>query len=271
MRVLSFVNHTGGCGKTTSAIHLAGALAQRGSRVHLIDLDPQAHATMGLSSDAEERASMLEVLTDRVALADIVHAAPGGIALAPSHARLAEFEELAARRLGSERALHAILAKLDAAYDDVLIDCPPRADGTLTANALCASTHVVLVVETGAFALQGAVRALRFVREAAHVHGSAFDVRVLATLFESRQRIARELLVAMHSRFGPSMFDTAVRSSARLREAAAVGVPIQVLSPRSSAAHDFAALAEEVSCMRPSAGARDARPAGRVRMTGARR
>lgn len=246
MRVLSLVNQKGGCGKTTAAINLAGALAAAEKRVLVVDLDPQAHGTLGLGVDVDRGLSLFDVLAEGVSARSAVLRAPGGIHLIPSSARLAEFEEASERTIRPESALAGALTEVAADYDYTLLDCPARADGVLTANALYASTLVLLVVETGAFALQGALRALTLFSEIGERQGSSFDLRVLGTLFDRRTRFARELLVAMQARFGDGMFDTVIRTSVRLREAAAHGVPVQVLDPRSSAAGDFASLAQEV-------------------------
>lgn len=246
MRVLSLVNQKGGCGKTTAAINLAGALAAAERRVLVVDLDPQAHGTLGLGVDVDCGLSLFDVLAEGVSARSAVLRAPGGIHLIPASARLAEFEEASERTIRPESALAGALTEVASDYDYALLDCPARADGVLTANALYASTLVLLVVETGAFALQGALRALKLFSEIGERQGSSFDLRVLGTLFDRRTRFARELLVAMQARFGDGMFDTVIRTSVRLREAAAHGVPVQVLDPRSSAAGDFAALAQEV-------------------------
>ncbi|MCY3004224.1 MAG: hypothetical protein NTV21_20710, partial [Planctomycetota bacterium] len=119
-------------------------------------------------------------------------------------------------------------------------------DGLLTSNAVRAADTVLLAVETGAFALQGAVRALELVATTARAQGHEPRIDVVATLYERRQRLSREILIAMQARFGSRLLDTVVRTSPRLREAAGAGLPIQVLAPRSSAALDFAALAEEL-------------------------
>ena len=246
MHTLAFVNQKGGCGKTTCALHLAGALAAGGARVLLVDLDPQAHATLGLGVSTEDRATLADVLIDGLPAGAAVCEAPGGIALLPSEARLAEFEELAARRLEPEQTLRFALDPLADGYDFALFDCPPRTDGVLAANALRAADTALLVVEAGAFALQGAQRALAVLDEVAGEMDAPFAVRVVGTLFDRRTRLARELLVAMHARFGAALFDTAIHTSARLREAAAYGLPIQVLDPACRATSDFAALAAEV-------------------------
>jgi chromosome partitioning protein len=262
MRVLSLVNQKGGCGKTTAAIHLAAALALAQRRVLIVDLDPQAHATMGLSAHAESGPSIADVLCDRVTVREALRAAPSGMSLLASSQRLAEFEEESARMVSPEHRLRHALEEVADDFDFALIDCPARADGVLTANALCATTSALLVIETGAFALQGALRARVLFEEVAAQQGSRFDRRVLGTLFDKRTRFARELLVALHSRFGDQMYDTVVRSSVKLREAAACGRPVFDLSPHCGAADDFHALAAEVLADRPVIG-RELRYSGR--------
>ena len=172
--------------------------------------------------------------------------AAGGVWILPANARLSEFEEVAARTIGPERALARALDPVRDAFDFVILDCPPRADGVLTRNALRASTTAVLVVETGAFSLQGAIQARRILAEAREKDQLGFGLRVLATMFDRRLKLAREILVALQARFGRSLYDTVIRESARLREAAAVGEPVQVLDPASRSTADFAALAEEI-------------------------
>ncbi len=246
MRVISLVNQKGGCGKTTAAIHLAAALSLAKQRVLVVDLDPQAHASMGLSAQGESGPTIADVLCDRVTTREALRGAPCELTLLASCQRLAEFEEESARLVGPEQRLRRALEEVADDFDFALVDCPARADGVLTANALCASTSAFLVIETGAFALQGALRARALFEEVAEQQGSRFDRRVLGTMFDKRTRFARELLVALHARFGEEMYDTVVRSSVRLREAAACGRPVFDIAPRSAAADDFHSLAAEV-------------------------
>jgi len=254
MHVLALVNQKGGCGKTTTAINLAGALSAAGERVLLVDLDPQAHATLGLGCAIEDEPTVLDVLRERVTIREAVQTAPGGVWLLPATSDLAEFEEEAARTIAPERALARSIAVARLAFDFAVLDCPPRADGVLAANALRAADTALLVVESGTFALQGALKALDLLETTAATLSHPFSVRAVGTMFDKRLRIARELLVGMHAQLGGLLFDTAIRTSVRLRETAAAGVPVNVLDPASRAADDFRALAAEVRAHRAALG-----------------
>lgn len=254
MQVIALVNQKGGCGKTTAAIHTGAALSSLGSRVLIVDLDPQAHATLGLGCEGEGAPGLHEVLSSGAPARDALRGAPSGMKLLPAGPRLAEFEESSNQALAPERRLRRALAPLSGEFDHAILDCPPRADGVLTANALAACTLAMLVVETGAFALQGALRALALLGEVARAQHSRFDVRVLATLFDRRTRFEREVLIALQARFGRAMFETAIRRDVRLREAVAHGIPAQEFAPRSHAAHDFGALAQELAAYLPVEG-----------------
>jgi chromosome partitioning protein len=241
------VNQKGGCGKTTTAVNLAGALARRGERVLLVDLDPQAHATMSLGcATGAGEPDVRDVLLGTARLEAAVRAAPAGIALLPASERLSEVEEVVARMLRPERLLADSLEGARSSYDFVLLDCPPRADGVLTANALRAAHTALLVVEAGAFALQGALKALRILERTTRDLDRSLHVRVVGTMFDRRTRLGRELLVGMQSQFGDLLLNTVIHTSQRLREAAACGLPVQALDPASRAAADFDELASEV-------------------------
>jgi len=187
-----------------------------------------------------------DVLLDRATIQDAVRHGPGNIDLVPASEDVAEFEDTAARLIWPERLLARTLQSVKDRYDHVLVDCPPRVDGVLCANALRACDTALLVVEAGAFALQGALKAVRILERIAGDLDRSLELRVLCTLFDRRTRLGRELLIAMQSHFGEHLFDTAIHSSQRLRETAAMGQPVQVLDPRSRAHKDFEELATEL-------------------------
>ena len=251
MQIWALANQKGGTGKTTTAINLAASLAAAGQRVLLLDLDPQAHATLGLGCHVEDEHSIARTFLEGLPLTQLVRPVPGNFHLVPATLGLAEFEQVAERTISPERMLEHELTSLRGRYDWVLFDCPPRADGVLTLNAIRAATTALMVVETGSFALQGALRARGLFEEMVADSGRELQMRYLATLFERSDDFSREILVAMQSRFGAGMLDTVIRTDSCLREACAYGVPARVFDPASKGALDYDALARELFHLRP--------------------
>ncbi len=247
-RIIAIVNQKGGCAKTTTAVNLAGCLALDGARVLVVDLDPQAHASIALGVDPEALdENLYEVLAEEEGvprLADVIvpagerlHVAPSGIVLSALEQKLAQ--ERAETR--TDRLARAIAALPDP-YDYVLVDCPPNV-GLLTFNALRAAHEVIVPVETSHFALHGVHKLLETIALLAERLRIAPDVRILATLYDGRTRFARETLAEIRTRFGDACFDTVIRNSVKLREAARRGLPVVRMAPSSNGAADYAALA----------------------------
>jgi chromosome partitioning protein len=259
MRTLAIVNQKGGCGKTTTAVNLAGCLAEVGERVLLVDLDPQAHATLALGIDPESvDENLYEVLAEpagspgstRLAAilrpwSEHLHVAPSGIVLSALEQKLAaERAEDRTQRL--ERALACVADR----YDWALIDCPPNV-GVLTFNALRASREVIVPLETSEFALHGVQKLLETIALLEARIGHDLAVRILPTLYDGRTRYARETLAAIRDRFGELCFDTVIRANVRLREAVRRGRPIVAFAPGANGAQDYGALAVELSLTPP--------------------
>ena len=258
MRSIAIVNQKGGCGKTTTTVNLGGALAADGHRVLVVDMDPQAHSCLALGIDADALdLNLYDVLSEEnpaETLRDItVHASPG-IDLAPSSIILTALEQkLAAERqeLRTQRLVKA-LETVSPDYDYALIDCPPNV-GLLTFNALRAASQTIVPLETSIFAIDGVQKLLETLALLSERLKHPLDIRILPTLYDGRTRHARKTLSDIRELFADLCFDTVIRQSVKLREAAMQGQPAAVLAPTSNGALDYAALALEVVALGPLA------------------
>jgi len=257
MRVIAIVNQKGGCGKTTTTVNLAGALAADGARVLVVDIDPQAHATLALGIDPDKLdENIYEILAEpdgSERLQQIIVAVSEGLDLAPSGIVLSALEQkLASERVDerTERLSAALDALPEDTYEYVLIDCPPNV-GLLTFNALRAATEVIIPLETSRFAIHGVEKLLETIALLTERIGHDLSVRVLTTLYDGRTRFARATLAEIREIFKDMCFDTVIRLNVKLREAAARGKPIGSLAPSANGALDHAALAVEVEASPP--------------------
>jgi len=264
MRVIAIVNQKGGCGKTTSTVNLAGALAADGNRVLIIDMDPQAHATlaMGLEPDDLEM-NLYEVLVEPAGasrLDTVIVDVSDKIDIAPSSIVLSALEQKLATERHDARTerLSAALETLPPLYDYVLIDCPPNV-GLLTFNALRAASEVIVPLETSFFAIDGVQKLLETIGLLSERIGHDLDVRVLPTLYDGRTRYARQTLGDIRELFKELCFDTVIRLNVKLREAAREGLPISRYAPSANGAIDYASVAMELAASPPE---QHVRPAG---------
>jgi len=256
MRVIAIVNQKGGCGKTTTTVNLAGALAADGNRVLIVDMDPQAHATLAMGLEPDElEMNLYEVLVDPagasrldaviVDVSDQIDLAPSSIVLSALEQKLAT-ERHDAR---TERLANA-LDSLPPLYDYVLIDCPPNV-GLLTFNALRAASEVIVPLETSFFAIDGVQKLLETISLLSDRIGHELDVRVLPTLYDGRTRYARQTLGEIRELFKELCFDTVIRLNVKLREAAREGLPVSRYAPSANGALDYASVAMELAAAPP--------------------
>ncbi len=251
MRTIAVVNQKGGCGKTTVSINLASALAEIGRRTLLVDMDPQSHCAVGLAVPEEQiEQSVYDVListsrNEPVRLTEILWQISDKLELAPASIDLSAFEQQMAGIAERESCLKKVLNEMKDQYDFVIVDCPP-AVGLLTFNALRAATDAIVPVETGYFALHGLSKQLETLSILCKRCNQQVEVRVLASMYDLRTKMAREILAELRSHFADKIFKTVVNFNTKIKEASSFGQPICEYDSASKGQKDFHALAEEI-------------------------
>ena len=250
-RVISIANQKGGVGKTTTAINLAGSLAEHGHRILCIDMDAQANLTVGLGLNPRTiDRSIANVLIDAdVSLQDVVvPTQTAGIDVAPSDIDLSATENTLFSAIGREHALREAIGEWAGAhYDYIIIDCPPTL-GLLTINALVASESVIIPVQTQYYALKG-FNALVNVINQIRNRGLNSDLHILGllpTFFDGRTLLGRDMLAELKSMGDHHIFENMIKQTVRLGEAPLVGRPVTAYATSSDAARAYRGLAREV-------------------------
>lgn len=251
MRTIAVVNQKGGCGKTTVSINLASALARMGKRVLLVDMDPQSHCAVGLAVPEDQiEQSIYDVLISKsrnepIRLTEILWQISDRLELAPASIDLSAFEQQMAGIADRESCLKDVLDELNDDYDYAIIDCPP-AVSLLTFNALRAATDVIVPVETGYFALHGLSKHLETLSILCERCSQHVEVKVLASMYDIRTKMAREILAELRSHFADRMLKTVVNFNTKIKEASSFGQPINEYDCASKGQKDFATLAQEI-------------------------
>lgn len=245
-KIVSLVNQKGGVGKTTTAVSLAAALAQRDQRVLLVDMDAQSNATSAVGIDPRNISGVYDTLLDQVPALECIVAVPEErISLLPASAALSGAEVELVPVLARERRLSEALAPVRDQYDWILIDCPPSL-GLLTINALTAADCVIIPVQCEYMALEGLSRltqTLELVRK--NLNPGLFILGVVLTMWDARTRLGQDVIDEVRSHFSQT-FATVIPRAVRLSEAPSHGQSIFRYEPggRSAAAYD--ALAGEL-------------------------
>jgi chromosome partitioning protein len=235
-------------GKTTTAINLAAALALRGKRTLLIDLDPQANSTMSFLDMPTVTRSVYDAIADpAVTLEDVILPTPvEKLFVAPARIALAKLEAKLVGEMDAHFRLKDKIEPIRKAYPNIVIDCPPTL-GLLTVNALVAATHLLIPIQSSYFALEGTDDLLETIEKVRARPNPALRILgVVITMHDKRTALARDIRSQIQKVFGGKVFKTVITKSIRLEESPAHKEPIFTFAPQSSGANEYYRLCEEV-------------------------
>jgi chromosome partitioning protein len=261
MRKIIVLNQKGGVGKTTTVANLGAALAEQGRAVVMVDADPQANLSLHFGIEvARDEPSLYTLMRGEHALGDAVRPTSlKGLGIIPSNIDLAGLSVELTEKGSRLFVLRELLSGLPAGIDYVLIDSPPSR-GLLTVNAMCAATEVFIPLQTEFFALQGLSKLTSTVQRVQRVNQALEVTGVIACMYDSRTRLAQEILDEIRRHFGPKVFRTIVRQNVRLAEAPGFGVPIMQYDANCNGTQDYRSLALEVTAMETASAAPAAAP-----------
>ena len=247
-KIIAFTNQKGGVGKTTSAINVATSLAVSELKTLMIDLDPQANATTGLSDLFEKnKSNIYNVLIEKKSiLSSIIKTKLNFLDVVTSTNDLVGAEIELVSMIGREYRLNECLLDIKDDYDYIILDCPPSL-GLLTLNALSASNSVLIPIQCEYFALEGLSQLLQTVRLVQRHLNKDLDIEgVLITMYDSRLNLCKQVEKEVREYFDGTTFETMIRRNVRLSESPSFGKPILLYDANSSGAQDYLTLVQEI-------------------------
>ncbi len=254
-KIIAIANQKGGVGKTTTVVNLAAALSARKRAVLVVDLDPQAHATLGLGLEKQAGVSLYPVLLGEKSIADVIQPTKwNNLNVIPSEVDLAGAElEFGAREDRLEMIRNALApVKESGTFDYIILDCPPSL-GIVMTSSLVAADGVLIPIQAEFLAMDGLVLITSSIERIRQSVNPSLELNgIVFTMVNAVARLTQDVMEEVRGHFGEKVYETTIPRNVRVSEAPSMGVPVVFLDARSKGAESYKAFAWEFMAKNPT-------------------